>query len=640
MRRCWSWLVLLTAAGAALAEGPVAWRAAVEPAAVRPGEVAVLVLRGTCEPPYHIYAVAKSDGGMVSTSFAPSAGLEPLGGLREPRPKEYFDEGFQVMALAHEGSVVLRQPFRVPPTAPPGTLKLGGELTFQACTETSCQRPATVPLAASVRVVAGAVRPELREPPAETPWAVTATMPPPASSSSGGAPSPNPAPGEGPTAADQARSQGLGQFLLVAFLAGFAALLTPCVFPMVPITVSFFTKQAGDNARKRVGLAASYGLGIVVMYTTFGLLLAATMGASGVQRIAASPVLNLGFAALFVFFALSLFGVFELQLPERWVNIANQKSGAGGYLGAGFMGLTLTLAAFTCTVQFVGGVLVWAANGEYLWPILGMLAFSTAFALPFFLLALFPQYLATLPRSGGWLETTKITLGWIEVAAAVKFVSNADLVWGWRILSRELVLGLWAMVGLLVTLYLAGWLPMGHGASHIGRGRRVTAGVFAALTLWLLWGLSGARLAQDLEALLPPADYGRNPRLVAHEAWIEDLDQAKAAARAAGRPLFLDFTGVTCTNCRWMEQNVFTRPEVAERLARLTLTRLYTDTGARQREYRELQERAYQTASLPFYAVVTADGQTLATFDGLTRDPAKFVAFLDQGLAGGGGGGR
>ncbi len=599
------------------AQAPVTWSATAEPSPAHPGEVVTLNLTATIAAPYHIYAAAQREGGMVATSFAAASGLEALGGLREDQPDQHFDEGFQVMVLSHQGTVTFRQPLRVAADAAAGELEVGGAVEWQACTETSCLPPDSFAVSVPLTIAAGPVREEFREPPAETPWTTTAGPDPP---------------GNGGSAADQARAHGLWAFLLVAFLAGFAALLTPCVFPMVPITVSFFTKQAGENSRQRVGLATAYGTGIVVMYTALGLILAVTLGASGAQRLAASPVMNLLFAGLFVFFALSLFGMFELSLPSGLVNFTSRQGNVGGYLGALFMGLTLTLAAFTCTVQFVGGVLVWASNGEFLWPILGMLAFSSAFALPFVLLALFPQYLASLPRSGGWLESTKIVLGWIEVGAAFKFLSNADLVWQWRVLTRELVLAVWAGCAVLIVLFLAGVLNQGHGPApeRIGRGRQWTGLMFAVLAGYFGWGLTGAKLDATTEALLPPPNYGRGAQQ-GDARWIEDLDAALASAREQRRNVFIDFTGVTCTNCRWMEQNVFPDPRIRERLDRLVRARLYTDTGPRAQDYRKLQIDRYQTASLPFYAIVDPAGETIATFDGLTRKIDEFAAFLDRG---------
>ena len=617
-------IVSLFACG--LAQAQVTVSAAVDPSSARAGEVVELQLTVDIDSGYHVYAASQGAGGPVATSFEPAEGFpaEVDGGLREPQPHEYFDQGFQFNVLSQSGTVVFTQPLRIPADTAPGVLELDGKLKYQACTDTSCLRPMRADLATTVMVEPGAARPDYQTVPPESGWTVSAKADEPA---------PDPEQMRG-SAAEEARSKGLWTFLLVAFLAGLAALLTPCVWPMVPITVSFFTKQAGDSSRKRIGLAGAYGGGIVVMYTGLGLLLAATLGATGASRIASNPFMNLFFAGLLVFFGLTLFGAVNLSLPSGLVNYANKKGDAGGYVGAMFMGLTLTLAAFTCTVQFVGGVLVWAANGELLWPVLGMLAFSTAFALPFFLLALFPQYLSTLPKSGSWLENSKVVLGIIEIAAAAKFLSNADLVWQWHLLTREVVLSLWSLSSVLIALFLWGKLRVGHAEvpTQVGVKRVAGGALFLLLALYLLWGLTGARLGGVLEALMPPAEYSRDAsRQTAEEHWYTDYDEALAQAKASGTNLFLDFTGITCTNCRWMEQNIFTDPDVKEKLSRLTTARLYTDTGDRADEYAAKQVEQYQTASLPFYAIVDPEGRTIATFDGLTKSVAEFAEFLGKG---------
>lgn len=639
-RRLWLVLALLPVAGRAQDDevvsifGPsggdekVTWSATAVPDTARPGEVVTLHLTADIAGGWHVYAAALNVDGPIPVSFTPdNSAAEPLGGLREDEPSVHQDEGFGIQVLWQAGQPVFRQPFRLPAGAA-DEVTLGGTIGWQACNDTSCLPPDEQTISVTVAVEPGEPRPEYAEPEPETAAGWQALI----------AAAPAPAAGEPPAMqgsfADQARARGLVAFLLVAFLAGLAALLTPCVFPMIPITVSFFTKQAGDESRKRVGLASAYGLGIILMYTGLGLILAATQGGGGAQRLAASPLMNLFFAALFVFFAASLFGYFELQLPSGLVNFASRRGSAGGYLGALFMGLTLTLAAFTCTVQFVGGVLVWAANGEWLWPILGMLSFSTAFALPFFLLALFPQYLASLPKSGGWLEATKVTLGFIELGAAAKFLSNADLVLGWKLLSRELVLALWAICAAGTVAYLWGKLTIGHSEppARLGRGRAWWGAMFLALTLYFLWGLTGARLGGTVEALMPPPEWSRDPAADRRvEAWHEDYQEALAAARASGRNLFIDFTGVTCTNCRWMEQNIFTQPAVSEAMSRYELARLFTDVGELGKAYQQMQEERYGTASLPFYAIITPDEETIATFDGLTRNADEFVAFLNAG---------
>lgn len=645
MSRCFSPvrlapLALLWLAGAAAAQDVVQWSARVEPSPVRPGEVAQLILTAEMQDGWHVYGLNLPAGGPRPTQFIADAAdsAEALGGLREPEPIEHHDEAFAMDVLWHEGTAEFVQPFRVADDAA-GTITLGGTIEFMACNDTSCLPPKKVPLSATVEVAAGAVRPEWAEPPAETDYRI-------AGAGAGPTPTTDPAPTEAPTgddafqgsAADAARSQGLLAFLLVAFLAGLAALLTPCVFPMIPITVSFFTKQAEGNPGRRVGLAAAYGGGIIVMYTGLGLLLAALMGPGGAQRLAANPWMNLAFAAIFVFFALTLFGYYELELPSGLLTKTQRLGDAGGYLGALFMGLALTLAAFTCTVQFVGGVLVWAANGEWLWPILGMLSFSLAFALPFFLLALFPQYLAALPKAGGWMEAVKVTLGFIELGAAFKFLSNADLVWNWQLLTREMVLSLWSLLAALTAAYLWGKLRVNHATQpeRPGRGRVVWGWLFALLAAWFAWGLTGARTSALLEAILPPPHYGRGLKASAatnnHADWLRDYDEALQVARQTGTNVFVDFTGVTCTNCRWMEQNIFILPEVTDKLEQYTKVQLYTDSGAQAQEHQQLQTDRYGTASLPFYALLTPEGETIATFDGLTRDPDAFAAFLAQGL--------
>ncbi|MBI2301831.1 MAG: thioredoxin family protein [Armatimonadetes bacterium] len=612
--RTWWLLVLCLRALPGFGEEVVAWSAAAEPQVARPGELITLALTGKTSSDWHIYAAKPIPNGPIATSFKLAKGsrLEPLGPLAEPTPEHHFDEGFGFEVQTHQGTVVLRQALRVPADAKPGAAEAAGSVTYQACNATNCMPPTDVPLKAAFKVEAGAVRPEHRDPPAAVAAPSTAVPKPPAAVRS---------------EADEARAKGLGAFLVVAFLAGLAALLTPCVFPMVPITVSFFAKQAGDNARQRVSLALAYGAGIVGMYTGLGLLLAATLGASGANRVAANPFVNLGFAALFVFFGLSLFGLFELGLPSGLVNYVNRKGDAGGYLGAVFMGLTLTLAAFTCTVQFVGGVLVWAANGEWIWPILGMLSFSAAFALPFVLLALFPQYLSSLPKSGGWLENTKITLGFVELAAALKFLSNADLVWQWHLLSREMVLSLWALTAFGIAVFLWGGTRLGHdeGKPVIGRGRGYTGLVFLCLSGYLLWGLNAVRLNGTLEALMPPPEYNRAVQPEVRAAvpdqtleWLDDLDAGLKQAQQDNRNVFIDFSGVTCTNCRWMEQSVFPQPEVAQRLHRFTLVRVYVDSGPRAADWRELQVKQFGNSSQPFYAILKPDGTPVATFPGLT----------------------
>jgi thiol:disulfide interchange protein len=395
-------------------------------------------------------------------------------------------------------------------------------------------------------------------------------------------------------------------FVWLAASAGALSLLTPCVFPMVPITVSYFTSRSEHGLRAALVFAA----GIIATFTALGLALAGLVGATGAAAFAANPWVNLGLAVLFVAFALNLFGVWHLTVPSGALTALDARVGrANGVAGPVLMGLLFTLTSFTCTAPFVGTVLVSAAAGHWAMPVVGMLAYSTVFAAPFFVLALVPQWISRLPRSGAWLGTVKIVMGLVELAAAFKFLSNVDLVWHWGVVTRGVV--------------LASWIGLAAIAMVVLRFKPVAL-VPAAIGVWLALGLAGKARLGDLEAFLPPATSGLEWKL-------NDLPGALAAARRDGKPVFVDFTGYTCTNCRWMEANIFSRPEVERALSKYELARLFTDgEGSLYEQQQAYQESHYNTVALPLYAVIAPDGHTIATFAGLTRDPAAFVAFLQR----------
>jgi thiol:disulfide interchange protein len=397
-------------------------------------------------------------------------------------------------------------------------------------------------------------------------------------------------------------------FIWLAASAGAVSLLTPCVFPMIPITVSYFTSRAERERPAALRSALVFALGIIATFTALGLALAVFVGATGASAFAANPWVNLGLAALFVAFALNLFGVWQVAVPSGVLTALDARVGRSG--GPVLMGLLFTLTSFTCTAPFVGTVLVSAAAGQWQMPVIGMLAYSTVFATPFFVLALVPRWISRLPRSGSWLSTVKIVMGLVELAAAFKFLSNVDLVWHWGVVTRPVVLGSWIALAAITVVVL--------------RFKPVSL-VPAAIGVWLALGLAGKTRLGELEAFLPPA---ATPEL----AWrLNDLPGALAAAQHDGKPVFIDFTGYTCTNCRWMEANIFSRPEVVTALGRYELARLFTDgDGPAYEAQQAYQESHYNTVALPLYALVAPDGHTIATFAGLTRDPAAFVAFLRQ----------
>ncbi len=409
-------------------------------------------------------------------------------------------------------------------------------------------------------------------------------------------------------------------FLWLAITMGAVSLLTPCVFPMVPITVSYFTKHAAPTRARAAGSAALYGLGIVLTFTVFGSVLAAVAGASGLNRLAASPWVNLGITALFLLFALNLFGLFELRLPSGVLSRLDGMSRRRGSSVAGtlLMALTFTITSLTCTAAFIGTLLVVAAQGEWQRPIAGLFAYSATFALPFVALAMAPQLVSQLPRSGPWLARVKVVMGFLEIAAAMKFLSNADLVWSWGIFTRGVVLVAWILIALALAAYLAARRP--------GPGRLAASLATIAFAAWLGTGVGGRRLG-ELEAFLPPATVHASSGEL---SWItDDLDAALAEARASKRLVMIDFTGYTCTNCRWMEANMFPRPEIRAALDTFVRARLYTDgQGPVYEQQQRFQQTQFKTVALPLYAIVDPDGRTVATFAGLTRDQAEFLRFL------------
>jgi len=424
-------------------------------------------------------------------------------------------------------------------------------------------------------------------------------------------------------------------FLWLAASTGLLSLLTPCVFPMVPVTIAYFSNP---RERQSAGIrrALLFGLGIVGTFTVLGLALAAVFGAAGLNRFAANPWVNLTLAALFLLFAANLFGWLEMRLPSRVVNAVDhvaREAPEGSSLGALLMGATFTLTSVTCTAPFVGTLLVLASQGTWAMPVVGMIVYSTAFALPFVALALAPRLVTSLPRAGQWIRTLRVLIGILEVAAAIKFVSNADLVLAWGIFTRSVVLFAWMLLAIAAAAYLSRDLRAKLARREFRPAGIIPVLVALLLAVWLGSGLGGRPLRQ-IEAFLPPstpvvsvaAGAGTVP------TWLlNDYDGALKTARGSGKLVFVDFTGYTCTNCRWMEANIFSRPDVGAELGQFVLARLYTDgEGAIYEEQQIFQEQTFGTVALPLYAVMDADGKVRATFSGLTRSPAEFIGFLQR----------
>lgn len=421
-------------------------------------------------------------------------------------------------------------------------------------------------------------------------------------------------------------------FIWLAAATGALSLLTPCVFPMIPVTIAYFNQRHHPGGESRaLTHALLFASGIVLTFTALGLGLAVLVGASGLARFAADPWVNVTIGFFFLAFALSLLGAYDLPLPfsNRFLNrvdsSARQRSGKA--FGSVLMGFAFTLASFTCTAPFVGPLLVSASRGDWQQPLLGMAVFSTVFASPFFLLAAMPHWTASLPRAGGWLKDVKVVVGLFEIAAALKFFSNADLVWGTALITREGTLLAWAAIAVAAAAYLAR-RALPHGLS----ARIIAPVAAAAVAVWLAAGVSGSSRG-ELEAFLPPSDNvtvvtGDEQSIPLH--WIvNNHQQALNTAAATGQLVFIDFTGYTCTNCRWMEANMFRRPEVRESLSHFVLSRMFTDgDGQIYENQQKFQEDRFGTVALPLYAIVDSKGRTVRTFSGLTRSPAEFLAFL------------
>lgn len=629
-------------------KSPASWTARLLPADARAGEGAQLVIEAKIEAPWHLYSLTKpKDLGPVPTSITlvPGKALRAAGEPVQPAPHAAEDPGFGIKTESYEGGVAFGLPVSVAPGAA-GKRQAVVKVRFQVCNERLCMPPRTLELPIAFTVAAGPAR-------ADRAAAVT-TVPPqpagykapdpseaarqPASATTAGPVSSTGAAGAGAAGALASAQQGdLGRFLWLSLLAGFLALLTPCVFPMVPITVSFFSKQKEQDPSAAVRGAFAYCLGIIGTFTGLGLLVTLVFGASGVSNLATNPWINLGLAALFVVLAVNLFGGFEIILPGWLLEKTQGRGGGSKFLGPLLMGFTFTLTSFTCTVPFVGTLLASTTQGNWLWPVTGMLAFSTAFASPFFLLALFPGWLARMPKSGGWLVTVKAYMGFVELAAALKFLSNADLVFNWGFLTRPVFLAVWAGLAGVAACYMQGWLQLPHqgGAVAIGPTRRLIGAATAVMAAWCFGAINGGSLG-EFNAFLPPATYGARGAHVAAGGieWLEDWDAAVARAKAENKPLFINFTGVTCTNCRLMEANIFPHPDVVAAAKQFVAVELFTDkSDARSAGYKQLEQDKFGTVALPLYAVMTADGKILGRFEGLTRDPGEFVAFLQKGHA-------
>lgn len=610
-------------------------------------EVEVIV-RVTIDPTYHIYGmnalVDPKAFGPFSTklSLDETPLLKPIEGeeWREPLPKQKMDPAFDTEVRYHTGTVEFRRRFLATENAElPLKTALTGFVHMQICDESVCLPPRKSPFSIST-----ALPVSVETTPAPTPT-----------------PTPQKLPAEIPklkTEVEQLESQGVWKVAGLAFVAGLLSLLTPCVFPMIPITISFFTKQAAKTTSERIILVGVYSGSIVLGFALVGFGLALAMSILGFGResaglinsFAANPWVNLMLAGFFVAFALSLFGVFEIGLPSSWANAIQQKKGKRkDWFGAMLMAMIFVIISFTCTAPIVGPLIVLTLQGGVMLPAIGLTAYAVGFALPFMILGLVPSALSALPKSGSWLHASKVTFGLVELGIALVYVGKADLVLQWGIASREVILAAWVAIADVTMLYLLGvFRTKGEshgsegGAPTIGPARLTFAVLFGTLGMYFAFGLFSGRLSADLEALLPrprtaaatQAALGNPP--TGHElSFIEnDLDAALVQAKAEGKPLFVDFTGWTCTNCWRNALDVFPRPEIKGLLEQYVRVSLYTDDAEVGEKWQKYQSERFETFSLPFYVVLSPDNEVIATFGGLIRegDVKQFQEFLEMGI--------
>ena len=592
----------------------VAWTVSVDPVQVAPGGKALLKMSGRIDEGWHLYSASSPAAIPTKIQIAPNPALASYR-LLQPKPKRAFDSNFNSDTETYEGDVTFLLELALKSDAPVGPLEIALSARYQTCNPKMCV-PSKWSGTTSLTV---------------DPTAKSAAPVIPAGYSEPAAPA--------SPAASTTTEEGLGAFLLVAFGFGLASIFTPCVFPMIPITMSYFLNRPTGGRRESVMQAVVFCLGIIVLFSGLGLAASAILGPAGVKQLGANKWVNGFIAALFIAFGMSLLGAFEITIPSSILTRLNQSADKGGYVGSLLMGLTFSLSSFACVGPFVGTLLAGSVTGGATRPLVGMLAFATGLALPFFLLALFPGYLKRMPRSGGWLARVKVVMGFVILAASLKYLASLDQVLqlGW--LTRERFLAAWIVLFAMAGLYLLGFLRMEGIKSDesVGLGRLFCGMAFLIFAISLVPGMSGAKLG-DLDAYVPMASSESAPGGAAADGLVWMKDQYRKAldrARREGKLVFVDFTGYACTNCHWMRANMLSKPEIAAVLKNFVLVELYTDgTDAASEANQKLQLEKFGTIAEPFYVILDPDEKLIARFEGQTKDVGEYLAFLQKGAAG------
>lgn len=659
-------MLLMVLTAMAQMEDPVKFTAEIKTGKTAEAEI---VFSGRIEAGWHIYSTNLGSSGPTEASFHVNKadGIELVGKLM-PRGKEksHFDQMFGMNVRYFEGTAQFVQKIRF--TKP--TYTIDAYLEYGVCSDENCLPPGEVALKKSGKspAVAAATEPAAAEvAEAAAPVVADSTVAP---ADSAVAPvtastetlwwQPVTEQLEALDSEANIANHSLWYIFIVGFIGGLLALVMPCIWPIIPMTISFFLKRAKDDRRKGIKDAMTYGLSIVVIYLGLGLLITAIFGPSKLNELSTSAVFNVILFLLLLVFAFSFFGWFEIKLPDRWANAVDSKaSNTTGLISIFLMAFTLVLVSFSCTAPIIGLLLVQTVTtGDWLAPTIGMLGFALALALPFTLFALFPSWLKSAPRSGSWMTTIKVVLGFVELAFSLKFLSVADLAYGWHLLDREVFLSLWIVIFGAMGLYLIGKLKFQEDAvgGEIDKPMPVPcimAGLCAiAFAIYMVPGLWGAP-CKAISAFAPPIntqDFNLNTKTV--EAHYHSYEEGMAAAKAQGKPVLIDFTGFGCVNCRKMEAAVWTDPTVADMLNnQYVLISLYVDDktplaepvevslNGQQRTLRTvgdkwsyLQASKFGANAQPYYIAIDNDGRPLNHAYGFKEDVAAYIDYLQQGL--------
>ena len=664
---------------------PVKWKIKLDDKGGAPEKE--IVFTATADKGWHLYDMNLPEGGPVSTSFT----FETLNGaelIGQPvpsvKPTTVYDEQFAMNLRWYPGTVSFIQKLKI---TDPGKFKVEGEVEFMACNDETCLPPDQIPFSFDKKSIhvdpalaanssttevdkddVTTVQPDTQvvaEDASELNTPDPAAKETPATTSPKASDSLTDSPNLWSPVIDQLKSFGDSTvsaadtswlFIFFAgFLGGLIALLTPCVWPMIPMTVSFFLKRTKDR-KKAIRDAITYGLSIIVIYLVMGLLITGIFGASALNDLSTNAIFNILFFLLLVVFAVSFFGAFELVLPASWTSKLDSKADSTtGILSIFFMSFTLVLVSFSCTGPIIGTLVVQAASmGTAVGPAIGMFGFALALSIPFSVFAIFPNMLQSMPKSGGWLNSVKVVLGFLELALALKFLSVADLAYGWRLLDREAFIVLWIVIFSLLGVYLLGKIKFSHDSEvkYVSVPRLFMAIISFAFAIYMVPGLWGAPL-KAISAFAPPL-YTQDFNLYKNEvhAAFDDYESGMAYAKKVNKPVMIDFSGFGCVNCRKMEASVWTDPKVKQMLENdYVLITLMVDDKTKLPQPIEIQENGktrklktigdkwsylqrskFGSNAQPFYILLNDEGQPLGPSYAFNEDVSKYIQFLQNGL--------